>query len=307
MEKILLETNSLIKDYKGVRVLDNVNIKLGKGKIYGLIGKNGAGKTTLMRMIAGLGFPTSGSITMFGHSDRQNLEKERSRIGFMIEYPSINSSMTAKENILLHRTIKGIPNEEIEDELLSLVGLDNVKNKKVRNYSLGMKQRLGIAIALVGSPELLILDEPINGLDPIGLVDIRNLLHRLCEKNGITILLSSHNLAELYQVATDYIFIDNDKIVKEITLEELEEKFKKYICIQTDEPERLVAAFEREFKDGNYYVMPDKSIRIFDLLDYKEDIAKLFQRENILITNFSEEGDTLENYFLKLIGGDKND
>ena len=224
----------------------------------------------------------------------------------MIEAPAINTSMSAKENLHLHRIIKGIPNEELEQELLALVGLQNTGKKKARNFSLGMKQRLGIALSLIGSPELLILDEPINGLDPVGIVDMRNLLQTLCAEKNITILLSSHNLSQLYQVATDYIIIDHGRIIETITLSELEEQCKQYVLLRTNQPELLVSTLEKELHTQKYLVMPDKSIRLFDFTDRMETLAALFQRENILITNLSIEGNTLENYYIDLVERSRN-
>jgi len=213
MNKYVLKTNSLTKSYQGVNALHDISVTLEAGKIYGLIGQNGAGKSTLMRIVAGHSFPTSGSIELFGHAGEKALQQERKRLGCMIEYPSLTPNMTAKENLKLHRIMRGIPNNEIEDELLELVGIPDTKKKKAKNFSLGMKQRLGIAIALIGNPEFLILDEPINGLDPLGVVEIRNLLKKLCEERHLTILISSHNLPELYQLATNYIIINKGEIM----------------------------------------------------------------------------------------------
>lgn len=306
MKEYVFRTNSLTKTYKGVKALDNVSLALEVGKIYGLIGQNGAGKSTLMRIAAGHSFPTSGNIELFGHAGEKLLQKERKRLGCMIEYPSLTPSMTAKENLRLHRIMKGIPNKEIEEELLSLVGLSNTGKKKAKNFSLGMKQRLGIAIALLGNPELLILDEPINGLDPLGVVEIRNLLKKLCEERQITILISSHNLPELYETATDYIIIHKGKIKQTLTLLELEEKSKHHILINCDEPERLSSVLEMKLNTTNYKVMPDKAIKLYDYLDDKKSVAKAIFESGIIVTNFSVEGDTLENFFISVVGGGKN-
>ncbi len=306
MSDCILETQSLTKVYQGVKALDNVTVTLKSGKIYGLIGQNGAGKTTFMRLIAGLGFPTSGSIRLFGHEQPKKIQKARQRVGFMIEAPGLNSSMTAKENLRLHRMIKGIPNQELEDSLLQLVGLQDEKKKKARNFSVGMKQRLGIALALIGSPQLLILDEPINGLDPVGVVDVRRLLQRLCSERGLTILLSSHNLPELYQTATDYIIIDRGVIKKTITAQELEGQCKQYLLIRADKPELAVGLIEQELRTKNYLVMPDKSIRLFDYIGRTQEVAAVFKNSDVLVTNLSIEGNTLENYYISIIGGDNN-
>ncbi|OAB41936.1 ABC transporter ATP-binding protein [Paenibacillus glacialis] len=302
----VLKTNNLTKIYHGVNVLHNVSLTLEAGRIYGLIGQNGAGKTTLMRLVTGLSFPTSGSIELFGHKGESNLQTERKRLGSMIEYPSLTLSMTAKENLKLHRIMRGIPNKEVEDELLKLVGLADTGKKKVKNFSLGMKQRLGIAIALLSSPELLILDEPINGLDPLGVVEIRNLLKKLCEERQMTILISSHNLPELYQTATDYIIVHKGELKQALTLEQLDECCKQHILIRCNEPEKLVSVLEMEFDTTNYKVMPDKTVKLYDYLDQKERVSRVLYENGIVVTNLSNEGETLENYFISIIGGDQN-
>lgn len=306
MKKYVLKINNLIKRYHSVDVLKGVSVTLEAGKIYGLIGQNGAGKTTLMRIVAGLAFPTEGNIELFGQSDNKLLQSERKRLGCMIEEPSFIPYMTARENLTYYRVIRGIPSNTIENELLTLVGLSNTGNKKAKNFSLGMKQRLGIAIALIGDPELLILDEPINGLDPIGVVEIRNLLNKLCEERQITILISSHNLPELYQIATDYLIIHRGIIKQSITLIELEESCKHHILIGCDQPEKLVIVLEMQLNTTNYKVMPDKTVKLYDYLDDKELVTKTIFDNGIAITNCSIEGYTLENYFISVIGGDHN-
>lgn len=306
MNKLVLQTNDLTKSYRGVNALNNVSVTLEAGKIYGLIGQNGAGKTTLMRIVAGHSFPTSGSIVLFGHTGEKALHQERKRLGCMIEYPSVTPNMTAEENLKLHRIMRGIPNKEIEDELLKLVGLSDTKKKKAKNFSLGMKQRLGIAIALIGNPEFLILDEPINGLDPLGVVEIRNLLKKICEEREMTILISSHNLPELYQTATDYIIIHKGQIKQTLTLAQLEERCKHHLLIKCDQPGKLVSILEMKLNTTNYKVMPDQSIKLFDYLDEKERVSRVLFENKIIVTNFSNEGDTLEDYFISIVGGDKN-
>lgn len=306
MNEHVLKTNGLTKSYHGVNALHDVSVTLESGKIYGLIGQNGAGKSTLMRLVTGLTFPTSGSIELFDHSGERALQAERKRVGCMIEYPSILPTMTAKNNLKLHRIMRGIPNMEVEDELLELVGLAGTGKKKAKNFSLGMKQRLGIAVALLGNPELLILDEPINGLDPIGVVEIRNLLKKLCEERQITILISSHNLPELYQTATDYIIIHKGEIKQSLTLAELEECCKHNIHISCDQAEKLVSVLETELNTRNYKVMPDKTVKLYDYLGEKERVARALFENGIIVTNLSNGGDTLEDYFISIVGGGRN-
>lgn len=305
MNKNVLKINNLKKSYKDFNALNDISITLESGKIYGLIGQNGAGKTTLMRLITGLSFPTNGSIELFGHTGERDLQIERKRIGCMIDH-GIIPNMTAKENLRFHRIMRGIPNTEIEDELLEFVGLSSTGKKKSKDFSLGMKQRLGIAIALIGSPELLILDEPINGLDPLGVAEIRNLLIKLCEEKQMTILISSHNLPELYQTATDYIIIHKGEVKETLTLQQLEENCRNHIRIECNNPEKLVGILEMKLNTTNFKVMPDKEIKLYDYLDQKELVAKTIFENGVIATRFSVEGDTLENYFISVIGGNGN-
>ncbi|MBU5316372.1 ATP-binding cassette domain-containing protein [Clostridium bornimense] len=306
MKKYILQTQNVTKTFGRYTALNNVSISLEQGKVYGLIGQNGAGKTTLMRLIAGLSFSSEGTIELFGSKSEKETQEALKRIGCLIEYPSLNGNMTAKENLTLHRIIRGIPNKEIEDELLEIVGLNDTRKKKAKDFSLGMRQRLGIAIALLGSPELLILDEPINGLDPVGVVEIRNLLKKMCKERNMTILISSHNLAELYQTCTNYIIINKGEVKKVLTLSELEDCCKHHIKIDCSNPERLVEVLERKLEINNYKVMEDKSIKIYERLDEKERISKTIYENGVIPIHFAIEGDTLENYFLSVIGGGKD-
>lgn len=303
MAEYLLKTEHLTKQFKRFRALDDVSIQLEKGKIYGLIGKNGAGKTTLMRLICGLSYPSEGSIELFGKKNHGEYEKQLRRIGSLIEYPTMNGKMTALQNMRMHRIMRGIPNVQ-DQKLLELVGLQDVANKKVKDYSLGMRQRLGIAIALLVTPELLILDEPVNGLDPVGVVEIRNLIKRLNEEYNMTVLISSHNLPELYQMATDYIIVDQGKIKKEVSLEELEECCKHFLKIECEEPAKLACILRDQLKTDNFKVMPDNSIRLYDNFEDKKSISRMIYENGIIPTEFTVKGDTLENYFLSIIGGE---
>ena len=307
MSEYISKTSNLTKKYKNYKAINNVSLSLEAGKIYGLIGRNGAGKSTFMKLIAGLSYPDEGHIELFGHTKESEIQLERKRIGCMIELPSINLSMTAKENMKLHRIIRGIPDEKIEDELLSLLDINNTGKKKVKNFSLGMKQRLGIAITLINSPEFLILDEPINGLDPLGVVEIRKLLTKLCNEKNMTILISSHNLPEMYQLATDYIFINKGEIIQTLSLEELYEYCRHYLLIKSTDVYKLVNVIERKLNTTNFKVMPDYSVQLFDYIDDKEFVGKTLFDNNIVVTNLSNEGGTLEDYFVSLVGGVDND
>ncbi|MDO5517841.1 MAG: ATP-binding cassette domain-containing protein [Clostridium sp.] len=301
--KNILKIENLTKTYKHTNVLNNISISLEEGKIYGLIGLNGAGKTTLLKAIAGFIKPSCGEISIFGESGETNLKKQRTKIGCFIESSGIYPNMTAQENIDLHRTLKGIPNEEITDELIERVNLKDIKDKKVKEYSLGMKQRLGIAIALIGNPEFLILDEPINGLDPVAIIEVRNMLKKLSEEKNITVFISSHILSELYSLASDYIIIHKGEIKEQITSEELDEKCRKHILLKSNEPEKMAYVIENNLKSRNYVVMPDKSIQLYDYMDNTEKVAKTFMDERVLLTNLSCEGDSLEDYFVNAVGG----
>lgn len=306
MKDLVLKTNHLTKKYRNFAALKDVSITLEGGKIYGLIGKNGAGKTTLMRITSGLSFPTDGSIELFGHSGEKEIQRELKRIGCLIEYPGLNGNMTAEENLKLHRIMRGIPNRELDQELLELTGLLSTGKKKVKDFSLGMKQRLGIAIALLGNPELLILDEPVNGLDPLGVVEIRTLIRKMCEERHMTILISSHNLPELYQTSTDYIIIDKGEIKKTLRLEELEESCQHHIRIECADTEGLLTVLEHKLGTVNFKVMPDKSVKLYDYLEERELVARTIFENGIVPTHFSLGGDTLESYFLSVIGGGEN-
>lgn len=307
MNNVVLETKDLSKRYKSQTALSHVNLCLKRGRIYGLIGKNGAGKTTLMRMIAGLGFPTEGSIVLFGKDNRNELEEAGKRIGSLIEAPGMVVGMSAKENMHLQCLMEGLPNYEVEDELLELVGLKDVGKKKVRNFSLGMKQRLGIAIALIGNPELLMLDEPINGLDPSGVIEIRNLLKNLSKNESKTILISSHNLPELYQVATDYIIIHEGEVREVLTHEELDERCKCYISLESTNVNQLAAVLENQLHTVNFKVMPDNSVRLFDLLEERERLAQVLYENGVVVTKLTIFEANLEDYFMNVIGGAKHD
>lgn len=305
MSKTVLETRNLTKRYKTQLALSHVDLCLKQGRIYGLIGKNGAGKTTLMRMIAGLGFPTEGSIELFGRSIQEDLAKTGKRMGALIESAGLVGGMSAKENMHLQCLMKGIPNYELEDELLNLVGLADTGRKKVKNFSLGMRQRLGIATTLIGDPDFLMLDEPINGLDPSGVIEIRNLLKKMSGYDSKTILISSHNLPELYQVATDYIIIHNGEIREILSHEELEDRCKAYITLESTDVNQLTTVLESRLHTDQFKVMPDNSVRLFDLLDERERLGRILHENGVIVTKLAVFETSLEDYFMNVIGGKK--
>ena len=233
VKNMILSLENVSYKYAVTPILSHVNFVVNENDKWGIVGLNGAGKSTLMRLIAGLSYPSSGEIELFGHTKESKIQVERRRMGCMIESPSINLSMTAKENMRLHRIIRGIPNEEIEDELLKLLDIANTGKKKVKNFSLGMKQRLGIALALVGNPELVILDEPTNGLDPQGIAEIREIIVQLNTEKNITFIISSHILGELSKIATCYGIIEKGELKRQFLKTELTEDLEEYFLSLT--------------------------------------------------------------------------
>ena len=303
MEESILEAENLTKKYRGTLALDHINLTLRRGEIYGFVGENGAGKTTTIRLITGLSFPTEGRLSLFGKSGEKQLQKQRARIGCMVENPALYKNMTAVQNLEAQRIQRGIPNKECIAETLKLVGLTDTGKKAVRHFSLGMRQRLGIAMALLNDPEFLILDEPINGLDPSGIVEIRELMKRLNRERGMTLLVSSHILNELYQTATRYIFLHKGCLLEELTQSELDEKCRRHIAIKTDDAAKAATVLEKGLQTSNFQVMPDGTVRLYDHLDDLETVARTLSGAGLLVTGLSLAGDSLEDYFLNKIGG----
>lgn len=303
MEESILEANNLTKKYRGTLALDHINLTLRRGEIYGFVGENGAGKTTAIRMITGLSFPTEGRLSLFGKSGEKQLQKQRARIGCMVENPALYKNMTAEQNLEAQRIQRGIPNKECIAETLKLVGLTDTGKKAVRHFSLGMRQRLGIAMALLNDPEFLILDEPINGLDPSGIVEVRELMKRLNRERGMTLLVSSHILNELYQTATRYIFLHKGRVLEELTQDELDEKCRRHIAIKTNDAAKTATVLEKGLQTSNFQVMPDGTVRLYDRLDDLETVARTLSGAGLLVTGLSLAGDSLEDYFLNKIGG----
>ncbi|GAA0103907.1 ABC transporter ATP-binding protein [Paraclostridium sordellii] len=306
MQKHVLKTKSLSKEYKKIVALENINISIKKGDIYGLIGENGAGKTTLTRLITGLIYQTNGEIELFEEREASKLSKQRRRIGCIIESPVLYEDMTAKQNLEIIRVQRGIPGKGCIDEVLNLVNLPDTKSKKIKNFSLGMKQRLALAIALLGDPEFLILDEPINGLDPIGIIEFRELIKKLNREKKITILISSHILSELHQLATYYGIIHKGKLIEEISVEELNERCKKHINLEVDDSAKASIILENNLKIKNFSVLPNNVIKIYDYLDRVKLISNELVSNGVGIERINTQGDGLEEYFTRLIGGNRN-
>lgn len=301
----ILETNNLEKKYGHFKVINNLNMHVPKGAIYGLIGKNGAGKTTLIRLLCGLQKPTFGTYTIYGISNKnKKVIESRKRIGAIIESPSICLDMTAEDNLKEQYKIIGLPNFDNLHEILKLIRLDNAGSKKAKHFSLGMKQRLGLGIAMVGNPDILILDEPINGLDPEGIIEIRELILKLNKEKGITFIISSHYLDELSKIATYYGFIDSCRIIKEISKEDLDQNFRKRIQINITNLKESVKYLEE--KNIPYKVISNNIIDIYEKINVSNLVIELSKR-NCTINSFQEKGESLENYYLNLIGGADNE
>lgn len=300
----VIEAASLTKKYKNFKALDDLNLHVPVGSIYGLIGKNGAGKTTLIRLICGLQKVDSGEYYIYGikNTDKEILNV-RSRIGAIVETPAIYENLSARDNIIEELTLLGVPTFDDVDELLKLVGLSDVGAKKAGKFSLGMRQRLGIAIALAGNPDILILDEPINGLDPEGIIDIRELILKLNKEKNITILISSHYLDELSKIATHYGFVDKGKMKKEISKDELINKMKHRILLKVNDAKKFIPYLDTQ--KIAYEIENNKTINIFSNIKIPKLISDL-SKNNLEVIDVLEASETLENYFLNLIGGDDN-
>ena len=300
----VIEAASLTKKYKNFKALDDLNLHVPVGSIYGLIGKNGAGKTTLIRLICGLQKVDSGEYYIYGikNTDKEILNV-RSRIGAIVETPAIYENLSARDNIIEELTLLGSPTFDDVDELLKLVGLSDVGAKKAGKFSLGMRQRLGIAIALAGNPDILILDEPINSLDPEGIIDIRELILKLNKEKNITILISSHYLDELSKIATHYGFVDKGKIIKEISKDELINKMKHKIILKVNDAKKFIPYLDTQ--KIAYEIENNKTINIFSNIKIPKLISDL-SKNNLEVIDVLEKSETLENYFLNLIGGDDN-
>lgn len=302
MSELLLQTRNLTKQYGRHRAVDDVNMHIKKGAIYGFIGRNGAGKTTCLKMISGLSTPSYGEIEMFGYKGK-DLQKVRSRVGCLIEAPGLYGNMSAYDNLNIKCKLTGIKKKGYIEELLKTVGLDTVGEKKTKHYSLGMKQRLGIALALVGEPDLLILDEPINGLDPQGIVEVRETIQKLAKERGMTICISSHILEELSKIATDYGIIHNGCLVQELTREELMKKCSERIELTLDNPKQAVPVLD-DMGFSNYQVIDKEHIHIFERLGESASLNMELAKAGIPVKGISITSEELENYFLRLTGGD---
>lgn len=299
-KECILKMSNLTKRYARKNAVNNVNISIYKGDIYGFIGKNGAGKTTTMKMIAGLVKPTSGTIELFGS---ENLIKGRKKTSTVIENPAIYPYMNARQNVEIQRILKGVEDKSITDELIELVGLKDAGRKKAKNFSLGMKQRLAIAIALVGDPEFLILDEPTNGLDPSGIKEMRDLILKLNREAGITVFISSHILGELNKMVTRYGVINEGNLVAEFDASELSKRIKPCIKLVVNDPEKTVEIIKERFGEIDAKIS-DNTVHIYENIDNFIELNSVLTDADIIVSSLTKEQEDYENYFLKLMEGE---
>jgi len=298
----VLKTNALSKSYKNFKALNGLSMNVPKGAIYGFVGKNGAGKTTLIRLICGLQEPISGDYMLYGRKNTdQEILKSRRRMGAVVETPSIYLDMTAEDNLKQQYRILGLPSYDGLTDILKLVRLDNTGKKKAKNFSLGMRQRLGIAIALVGDPDFLVLDEPVNGLDPQGIIEIRELILKLNRERQITVLISSHILDELSRLATHYGFIDNGRMVKEISAKDLEAACRKCVRMEVTDVKALARVLDR--MELEYNIISNQAADVFAKVNVSK-LALELSKEACEIVSMQERDESLESYYVSLVGGE---
>jgi len=299
----IIKTTNLTKIYGQQKSVDHLNITVNKGEVYGFLGRNGAGKTTTIRMLLGLIKPSSGQIDIFGGSLFENQKEILRRVGSMVEVPGFYENLTARENLLINAKIIGIRKKNAIEEALELVDLHNESKKLVGKYSLGMKQRLGIARSLLHGPELLILDEPTNGLDPIGIKEMRRLIQSLAQERNITIFVSSHILSEIEQLADHMGIIHEGKLLEEVAFAELKNKNRKYLEFQVSNENKAVMLLENQFGIFDYEVHDEGNIRVYSHLGKQGKLNKVFVENDIEVLKINMSEDGLEDYFAKLVGG----
>jgi len=307
MKDIVLKTHNITKKYNKTTAVDSFNMTIYKGDIYGLIGKNGAGKTTLSRIITGLSIPNSGELALFGKSSQSQMNEVRKRTGSVIETPAFYPYLTAYQNLEYYRIQRGIPDKKVITTALEMVDLTDTGKKKFRNFSMGMKQRLGLALALLNNPDFIILDEPINGLDPMGIVEMRNMIKKLNQDYGITILISSHILKELYLVANRYGIINEGKLIKELSQDELNDECQKSLLISVDDTAKAAVVIETVLKTNRFKLISQNEIKLYAYLDNPSEVSYQLITAGIRVSSINEVGDNLEDYFVQLVGGVKID
>ena len=304
MSKYVIETKNLTKQYGTQKSVANLNIHVQKGRIYGLLGRNGAGKTTTMKMLLGLTQPTSGEVTIWGKSLQANEKNLLPRIGSLIESPGFYPNLTATENLRIFATLRGVPNRNAIKNTLEVVGLPYKDKKLFSQYSLGMKQRLAIALSIMHDPELLILDEPINGLDPIGIAEVRSFIRDLCTKRGKTILISSHILSEIALLADDIGIIDHGALLEEESLEELEAKSSKHIRFTVSDTAQAARILEHSFNENQFSIQDDHNMRLYNLNISVGKIVTVFVENGLEVSQAYICEESLEDYFKRVTGGE---
>ena len=301
----VLKTNAISKKYKDFKALDGLTMNVPKGSIYGFVGRNGAGKTTLIRTICGLQPPTDGTFELYGVKNTDSaICDTRKRMGAVVETPSIYPYLTAKQNLEIQHKIMGVPSLKSTDTLLELVGLKDTGKKKAKDFSLGMRQRLGIAVALCGNPDFLVLDEPINGLDPQGIIEMRELILKLNREKNITILISSHILDELSKIATHYGFINGGQLIREMSAEELENECRK--CVRMKVTDTSVLARTLDGMGIEYKIIDNETADVFASPNITKLAFSLWE-EKCEILSVSEHDESLESFFISLVGGGINE
>lgn len=304
MSDYLIETKQLTKIYGEQAAVKNIDLHVKRGRIYGLLGRNGAGKTTTMKMLLGLTQPTSGEVKIWRKTLRGNEKKLLPRIGSLIESPGFYPNLTATENLRIFATLRGVPNRHAIKDALDLVGLPYKDKKLFSQYSLGMKQRLAIALAVMHDPELLILDEPINGLDPIGIAEVRSFIRELCDARGKTILISSHILSEISLLADDVGIIDHGTVLEEESLEELEQKSSKHIHFTVSNTSQAARVLERDFQENHFSILDDHNIQLYNLTLPIGKIVTAFVANGLEVTEAHSCEESLEDYFRRVTGGE---
>jgi len=304
MDNYVIKTENLTKKYHGQIAVDNINLHVPKGKIYALLGRNGAGKTTTMKMLLNLLRPSAGKVILFGEKDSGFGKRNYHRIGSMIEAPAFYENLTAKENLEILARLRGRHRQDTIENALFVVNLDWKSKKLFREYSLGMKQRLGLAAAIMHEPELLILDEPMNGLDPIGICETRKYLLQLCREKGTTILISSHVLNEIEQLADVIGVIHKGTLLEETNLQELYRHRRNYAEFEVSEVNKAALILERMFSISDYAIMGGNKIRLYEKIDKRAAINSSFVKEGIAVEKVSVSAGKLEEYFTELVGGE---
>lgn len=299
----VIQTHNLTKCFHNKEVIKNVNLKIKQGEIFGFLGANGAGKSTIMKLIMNLMQPTSGTIEVFGKDNKKNFGESLKRMGAIIEYPIFYEKLTARENLELHCEYMGVYHAEDVEETLRLVNLSGIDGKAVGHFSLGMKQRLALARAMITKPELLILDEPINGLDPEGIAQVRDLIKMLSRDYGMTIMISSHILSEIEQIADTIGIIHEGKLIKEISMNTIHDAEEEYIEILSEEIKNVAVMLDMNFGIQAIKMMDDRTLRVYDSTHSVNELTKALGDSHISIDSISKKKTTLEEYFLKLTKG----